>query len=76
MSRRTARAREQGEELTRRGIDRQVVPGATFRAAAELGVNITYRRYRRVSLLPVWKGARQYRRANNWRRSPVTRRRW
>lgn len=70
--------REQGEELTRRGIDWQVVPGvsAFLGAAAELGVEYTVPEDRRVSLLPVWKGVRQYRRANNWRRSPVTRRRW
>lgn len=70
--------REQGEALTRRGIDWQVVPGVSaFLARRRSWVwNIPYRKYRKVSLLPVWKGVRQYRRANNWRLSPVIRRRW
>jgi precorrin-4/cobalt-precorrin-4 C11-methyltransferase len=42
--------REQGEELTKRGIDWQVVPGvsAFLGAAAELGVEYTVPKSRRA----------------------------
>lgn len=70
--------REQGEELTKRGIEWQVVPGvsAFLGAAAELGVEYTVPEVSQSLIITRLEGRTRYRSANNWRRLPVTRRQW
>lgn len=70
--------REQGEELTKRGIDWQVVPGvsAFLGAAAELGVEYTVPEVSQSLIITRSKDARRCRSANSWSHLPVTRHLW
>ncbi|QUJ04797.1 hypothetical protein KCP78_09335 [Salmonella enterica subsp. enterica] len=62
--------REQGEELTA-----VVSTGSGYRCRSVFAlrrscVEYTVPEVSQSPTIPVWKGVRQYRRANNWRRSP------
>lgn len=70
--------REQGEELTRRGIDWQVVPGvsAFLGAAAELGVEYTVPEVSQSLIITRLEGRTPVPAREQLRLSPVTRRQW
>jgi precorrin-4 methylase len=70
--------REQGEELTKRGIDWQVVPGvsAFLGAAAELGVEYTVPEVSQSLIITRLEGRTRYQSVNSWSLLPATRHQW